>query len=278
MGIMSLFLQKIARLREKEAEQGEAFYEEQVTRSVNDFVNVLQLTLKKTAEEFASRDGAKIFHSDLAALAEESNPDVKDVEELTQKIHNEIKRIQSIISLHAGKVQKAEGIRTGLKLLEDIETGLKSIYPFEEEVLDKDTIKESKTVKDLDILLTNLSALIENKEVSERYSELEGQIKEIFASAQKLVQSFEDVTPEESIEELKQNATEVFSSFQELLPLVSSCIEEFIAAVQRENEEVLNEEEQGEQFKEYKNELIQLIVLNERLNSCIHSVKDNNQS
>lgn len=278
MGIMSHFLQMIARLHEKEAEQEGAFNEEQVAKPVNDFMNLLHVTLIKTAEEFASRDGAKMFYRDLATLASEDNTDVKDVEELTQKIHKEIKRIQSLLSLHAGEVQKAEGIRTGLRLLTDILEELKSIYPYEEEVLNHDTMKESKTAKDLETLSKNLLALIENQEVSERYGELAAQLKNIYEEVSKLVQSYEEAMPEEALKEYQQAVNKVLNSFQELLPLVTSSIEEFAATVLHENEEVLKAEEQGEKFNEYKNELIQLIVLNERLNSCIHAVKNSGRS
>lgn len=288
MGIMKLFMQKILRYRKLETQKEETSYQEQETKPVTEVENPLHFSLKKIAEEFAFRDGARVFQSDLLTLAGENKPEISDVEEVTQKIHTEIKRIQSEISLLAGNVQKAEEINKSLKLLEDIETELKSIYPYEEEELDQDTFKESRTVEHLEKLSKGLLALLDNKEVLEKFGDLTVQLKAIYETVKELIQSYEKALSEEvvseevesdeavlekGVKELSQSAIEVFSSFQELLPLISSGIEEFTSSLIHDNEEVLGIVDHVEQFARFKNELIPLIVLNERLNSSIRGVK-----
>lgn len=293
MGIMKLFMQKILRYRKLETQKEETSYQEQGTKPVTEVENPLHFSLKKIAEEFAFRDGARVFQSDLLTLAGENKPEISDVEEVTQKIHTEIKRIQSEISLLAGNVQKAEEIRKALTLLEDIEAELKSIYPYEEEELDQDTLKESKTVEHLEKLSKGLLALLDNKEVLEKFGDLTVQLKAIYETVKELIQSYEKAlseevvseevesdeavskkgVSEEGVKELSQSAIEVFSSFQELLPLISSGIEEFTSSLIHDNEEVLGIVDHVEQFARFKNELIPLIVLNERLNSSIRGVK-----
>jgi hypothetical protein len=273
MGIMKLFMQKILRYRKLETQKEETSYQEQETKPVTEVEDALHFSLKKIAEEFAFREGVRIFQSDLLTLAGEYKPEISDVEEVGQKIHTEIKRIQTEISLLAGKVQKAEEISKGLKLLEDIETELKSIYPYEEEELDQDTLKESKTVEHLEKLSIGLLALLDNKEVLEKFGDLTVQLKAIHETVKELVQSYEEATSEEGVKELSQSAIEVFSSFQELLPLISSGIEEFTSSLIQDNKEVLSNVDHVEQFATFKSELIPLIVLNERLNNSIRAVK-----
>lgn len=293
MGIMKLFMQKILRYRKLETQKEETSYEEQETKPVTEVEDPLHFSLKKIAEEFAFREGSRVFQNELLTLAGENKPEISDVEEVSQKIHTEIKRIQSGISLLAGNVQKAEEIRNGLKLLEDIETELKSIYSYEEEELDQDTLKESKTVEHLEKLSKGLLVLLNNKELLETFGDLTVQLKAIDETVKELIQSYEkaiseevvsgeavsedgvseeDVS-EEVVNELSQSAAEVFSSFQELLPLISSGIEEFTSSLIHDNEKVLGIVDQVDQFAAFKNELIPLIVLNERLNSTLRAVK-----
>ncbi|RKD33555.1 hypothetical protein [Lacrimispora algidixylanolytica] len=293
MGIMKLFMQKILRYRNLETQKEETSYEEQETKPVTGVEDPLHFSLKKIAEEFAFREGSRVFQSELLKLAGENKPEISDVEEVGQKIHTEIKRIQSGISLLAGNVQKAEEIRNGLKLLEDIETELKSIYPYEEEELDQDILKESKTVEHLEKLSKGLSVLLNNKELLETFGDLTVQLKAIDETVKELIQSYEKAlseevvsgeavsedgvseegVSEEVVNELSQSAAEVFSSFQELLPLISSGIEEFTSALVRDNENVLGIVDDVEQFAALKSELIPLIVLNERLNSSLRAAK-----
>jgi hypothetical protein len=298
MGIMKLFMQKILRYRKLETQKEETSYEEQETKPVTEVEDPLHFSLKKIAEDFAFREGSKVFQSELLSLAGENKPEISDVEEVSQKIHTEIKRIQSGISHLAGNVQKAEEIRNGLKLLEDIETELKSIYPYEEEELDQDTLKESKTVEQLKKLRKGLLVLLNNKELLETFGDLTVQLKAIDETVKELIQSYdnalseealseessseevvsgealseEDVS-EEGVNELSQSAVELFSSFQELLPLISSGIEEFTSSLIHDNEEVLGIKDHEERFAAFKNELIPLIVLNERLNNSIRAAK-----
>lgn len=278
MGIMKLFMQKILRYRNLETQKEETSYEEQETKPVTEVEDPLHFSLKKIAEEFAFREGSRVFQSELLTLAGENKPEISDVEEVGQKIHTEIKRIQSGISILAGNVQKAEEIRNGLKLLEDIETELKSIYPYEEEKLDQDALKDSKTVKHLEKLSNGLLVLLNNKELLETFGDLTVQLKAIYETVKELIQSCEkalseDGVSEEGVSELSQSAAEVFSRFQELLPLISSSIEEFTSSLIHDNEEVLGIVDQVEQFAALKNELIPLIVLNERLNSTLRTAK-----
>jgi hypothetical protein len=313
MGIMKLFMQKILRYRKLETQKEETSYEEQETKPVTEVEDPLHFSLKKIAEEFAFREGSRVFQNELLRLAGENKPELSDVEEVSQKIHTEIKRIQSGISLLAGNVQKAEEIRNGLKLLEDIETELKSIYPYEEEELDQDILKESKTVEHLEKLSKGLVALLNNKELLETFGELTVQLKAIDDTVKELIQSYEKTISEEAISEeaiseeaiseevvseetlseqvvkgealsdegvseqgvneLSQSAVELFSSFQELLPLISSGIEEFTSSLIHDNEEVLGIVDQADQFAALKNELISLIVLNERLINTLRAAK-----
>jgi hypothetical protein len=297
MGIMKLFMQKILRSRKLETQKEETSYEEQETKPVTEVEDPLHFSLKKIAEEFAFREGSRVFQSELLTLAGENKPEISDVEEVSQKIHIEIKRIQSGISNLAGNVQKAEEIRNGLKLLEGIETELKSIYPYEEEKLDQDTLRDSKTVEQLEKLRKGLLVLLNNKELLERFGDLTVQLKAIDEAVKELIQSYEkDLSgealseetseevvsgealseedfSEEVVDELSQSAVELFSSFQELLPLISSGIEEFTSSLIHDNEEVLGIKDHVEQFAAFKNELIPLIVLNERLNSSIRAAK-----
>jgi hypothetical protein len=303
MGIMKLFMQKILRYRKLETQKEETSYEEQETKPVTEVEDPLHFSLKKIAEEFAFREGSRVFQNELLTLAGENKPELSDVEEVSQKIHTEIKRIQSGISLLAGNVQKAEEIRNGLKLLEDIETELKSIYPYEEEELDQDTLKESKTVEHLEKLSKGLVVLLNNKELLETFGDLTVQLKAIDETVKELIQSYEKAISEEAISEevvseetlseqvvkgealsdegvskqgvneLSQSAVELFSSFQELLPLISSGIEEFTSSLIHDNEEVLGIVDQADQFAALKNELIPLIVLNERLINTLRAAK-----
>ena len=293
MGIMKLFMQKILRYRKLEAQKEETSYEEQETKPVTEVEDPLHFSLKKIAEEFAFREGSRVFQSELLTLAGENKPEISDVEEVSQKIHIEIKRIQSGISNLAGNVQKAEEIRNGLKLLEGIETELKSIYPYEEEKLDQDTLMDSKTVEQLKKLRKGLLVLLNNKELLETFGDLTVQLKAIDETVKELIQSYEkDLSEEtsseevvsgealseedfseEGVNELSQSAVELFSSFQELLPLISSGIEEFTSSLIHDNEEVLGIKDHVERFAAFKNELIPLIVLNERLNSSIRAAK-----
>jgi hypothetical protein len=303
MGIMKLFMQKILRYRKLETQKEETSYEEQETKPVTEVEDPLHFSLKKIAEEFAFREGSRVFQNELLRLAGENKPELSDVEEVSQKIHTEIKRIQSGISLLAGNVQKAEEIHNGLKLLEDIETELKSIYPYEEEELDQDTLKESKTVEHLEKLSKGLVVLLNNKELLETFGDLTVQLKAIDETVKELIQSYEKAISEEAISEevvseetlseqvvkgealsdegvskqgvneLSQSAVELFSSFQELLPLISSGIEEFTSSLIHDNEEVLGIVDQADQFAALKNELIPLIVLNERLINTLRAAK-----
>lgn len=288
MGIMKLFMQKILRYRNLETPKKETTYEEQETKPVTEVDDPLHFSLKKIAEEFAFREGSRIFQSELLTLAGENKPEISDVEEVSQKIHTEIKRIQSGISLLAGNVQKAEEIRNGLKLLEDIITELKTIYPYEEEQLDQDTLKESKTVEHLEKLSKGLLVLLNNKELLETFGDLTVQLKAIYETVKELIQSYENAlseevvseevgseegVSEEGVNELSQSAAEVFSSFQELLPLISSGIKEFTSSLIHDNEEVLGIVDHVEQFATFKSELIPLIVLNERLNNSLREAK-----
>lgn len=308
MGIMELFMQKILRYRKLETQKEETSYEEQETKPVTEVEDPLHFSLKKIAEEFAFREGSRVFQDELLTLAGENKPELSDVEEVSQKIHTEIKRIQSGISLLAGNVQKAEEIRNGLKLLEDIETELKSIYPYEEEELDQDTLKESKTVEHLEKLSKGLLVLLNNKELLETFGDLTVQLKAIDETVKELIQSYEKALSEEAISEealseeaiseetlseevvkgealsdegvseqvvneLSQSAVELFSSFQELLPLISSGIQEFTSSLIHDNEEVLGMVDQADQFAALKNELIPLIVLNERLINTLRAAK-----
>lgn len=303
MGIMELFMQKILRYRKLETQKEETSYEEQETKPVTEVEDPLHFSLKKIAEEFAFREGSRVFQNELLTLAGENKPELSDVEEVSQKIHTEIKRIQSGISLLAGNVQKAEEIRNGLKLLEDIETELKSIYPYEEEELDQDTLKESKTVEHLEKLSKGLLVLLNNKELLETFGDLTVQLKSIDETVKELIQSYEKAISEEAISEevvseetlseqvvkgealsdegvseqvvneLSQSAVELFSSFKELLPLISSGIEEFTSSLIHDNEEVLGMVDQADQFAALKNELIPLIVLNERLINTLRAAK-----
>ncbi|WP_313072055.1 hypothetical protein [Lacrimispora sp.] len=303
MGIMKLFMQKILRYRKLETQKEETSYEEQETKPVTEVEDPLHFSLKKIAEEFAFREGSRVFQNELLRLAGENKPELSDVEEVSQKIHTEIKRIQSGISLLAGNVQKAEEIHNGLKLLEDIETELKSIYPYEEEELDQDTLKESKTVEHLEKLSKGLVVLLNNKELLETFGDLTVQLKAIDETVKELIQSYEKAISEEAISEevvseetlseqvvkgealsdegvskqgvneLSQSAVELFSSFQELLPLISSGIEEFTSSLIHDNEEVLGIVDQADQFAALKNELISLIVLNERLINTLRAAK-----
>jgi hypothetical protein len=331
-------MQKILRYRKLETQKEETSYEEQETKPVTEVEDPLHFSLKKIAEEFAFREGSRVFQNELLRLAGENKPELSDVEEVSQKIHTEIKRIQSGISLLAGNVQKAEEIRNGLKLLEDIETELKSIYPYEEEELDQDILKESKTVEHLEKLSKGLVALLNNKELLETFGELTVQLKAIDDTVKELIQSYEKTISEEAISEeaiseeaiseeaiseeaiseeaiseeaiseeaiseevvseetlseqvvkgealsdegvseqgvneLSQSAVELFSSFQELLPLISSGIEEFTSSLIHDNEEVLGIVDQADQFAALKNELISLIVLNERLINTLRAAK-----
>ncbi len=308
MGIMELFMQKILRYRKLETQKEETSYEEQETKPVTEVEDPLHFSLKKIAEEFAFREGSRVFQDELLTLAGENKPELSDVEEVSQKIHTEIKRIQSGISLLAGNVQKAEEIRNGLKLLEDIETELKSIYPYEEEELDQDTLKESKTVEHLEKLSKGLLVLLNNKELLETFGDLTVQLKAIDETVNELIQSYEKTISEEAISEeaiseeavseetlseqvvkgealsdegaseqgvneLSQSAVELFSSFQELLPLISSGIQEFTSSLIHDNEEVLGMVDQADQFAALKNELIPLIVLNERIINTLRAAK-----
>lgn len=303
MGIMELFMQKILRYRKLETQKEETSYEEQETKPVTEVEDPLHFSLKKIAEEFAFREGSRVFQNELLTLAGENKPELSDVEEVSQKIHTEIKRIQSGISLLAGNVQKAEEIRNGLKLLEDIETELKSIYPYEEEELDQDTLKESKTVEHLEKLSKGLLVLLNNKELLETFGDLTVQLKSIDETVKELIQSYEKAISEEAISEevvseetlseqvvkgealsdegvseqvvneLSQSAVELFSSFKELLSLISSGIEEFTSSLIHDNEEVLGMVDQADQFAALKNELIPLIVLNERLINTLRAAK-----
>jgi hypothetical protein len=293
MGIMKLFMQKILRYRKLEAQKEETSYEEQETKPVTEVEDPLHFSLKKIAEEFAFREGSRVFQSELLTLAGENKPEISDVEEVSQKIHIEIKRIQSGISNLAGNVQKAEEIRNGLKLLEGIETELKSIYPYEEEKLDQNTLRDSKTVEQLEKLRKGLLVLLNNKELLETFGDLTVQLKAIDETVKELIQSYEKDLSEETsseevvsgealseedlsekgVDELSQSAVELFSSFQELLPLISSGIEEFTSSLIHDNEEVLGIKDHVEQFAAFKNELIPLIVLNERLNNSIRAAK-----
>lgn len=283
MGIMKLFMQKILRSRKLETQKEETSYEEQETKPVTEVEDPLHFSLKKIAEEFAFREGSRVFQSELLTLAGENKPEISDVEEVSQKIHIEIKRIQSGISNLAGNVQKAEDIRNGLNLLENIETELKSIYPYEEEKLDQDNLRDSKTVEQLEKLRKGLLVLLNNKELLERFGDLTVQLKAIDEAVKELIESYEkdlsgealseEDLSEEGVDELTQSAVELFSSFQELLPLISSGIEEFTSSLIHDNEEVLGIKDHVEQFAAFKNELIPLIVLNERLNSSIRAAK-----
>ncbi len=288
MGIMKLFMQKILRYRKLETQKEETSYEEQETKPVTEVEDPLHFSLKKIAEEFAFREGSRVFQGELLTLAGENKPEISDVEEVSQKIHTEIKRIQSGISNLAGNVQKAEEIRNGLKLLEDIETELKSIYPYEVDELDHDTLRESKTVEQLEKLREGLLVLLNNKELLETFGDLTVQLKAIDETVKELIQSYEKALSEEvvsgealseediseeGVNELSQSAVELFSSFQELLPLISSGIEEFTSSLIHDNEEVLGIKDHVEQFAAFKNELIPLIVLNERLNNSIRAAK-----
>lgn len=288
MGIMKLFMQKILRYSKLETQKEETSYEEQETKPVTEVEDPLHFSLKKIAEEFAFREGSRVFQGELLTLAGENKPEISDVEEVSQKIHTEIKRIQSGISNLAGNVQKAEEIRNGLKLLEDIETELKSIYPYEVDELDQDTLRESKTVEQLEKLREGLLVLLNNKELLETFGDLTVQLKAIDETVKELIQSYEKALSEEvvsgealseediseeGVNELSQSAAELFSSFQELLPLISSGIEEFTSSLIRDNEEVLGIKDHVEQFAAFKNELIPLIVLNERLNNSIRAAK-----
>lgn len=288
MGIMKLFMQKILRYRKLETQKEETSYEEQETKPVTEEEDPLHFSLKKIAEEFAFREGSRVFQGELLTLAGENKPEISDVEEVSQKIHTEIKRIQSGISNLAGNVQKAEEIRNGLKLLEDIETELKSIYPYEVDELDQDTLRESKTVEQLEKLREGLLVLLNNKELLETFGDLTVQLKAIDETVKELIQSYEKALSEEvvsgealseediseeGVNELSQSAAELFSSFQELLPLISSGIEEFTSSLVHDNEEVLGIKDHVEQFAAFKNELIPLIVLNERLNNSIRAAK-----
>lgn len=293
MGIMKLFMQKILRYRNLETPKEETSYEEQETKPVTEVEDPLHSTLKKIAEEFAFREGSRVFQSELLTLAGENKPEISDVEEVGQKIHTEIKRIQSGISLLAANVQKAEEIRNGLKLLEDIETELKSIYPYEEEELDQDTLKESKTVEHLEKLSKGLLVLLNKKELLDTFGDLTVQLKAIYETVKELIQSYEKALSEEAlseevvseealseeavtedvVNELSKSAVEVFSRFQELLPLISSGIEEFTSSLIHDNEEVLGIVDHVEQFATFRSELIPLIVLNERLNSSLREAK-----